>query len=225
MSHYFVIEGLIGVGKTSLCKILHQEWGARLILEPAEDNPFLASFYADRERFAFPAQMFYLATRYAQQIGLRQNELFSNVVVADYLFEKDRLFARQTLSGDTLALYERFASLLSVSIVRPHFVLFLDAPTSAILERIRKRGIRAEQQIQPDYLNALRRSYYDLWAHYDQAPVYVVETTAWDYVSNPDDRARMLAMIQGWLDGRPTPDAPAPFQALSPGQLTLFEKA
>lgn len=116
MARYLVIEGLIGVGKTSLCQLLGQRWDARLILEPWDANPFLSAFYEDPQRFAFPAQMFYLASRYAQQRDLRQGELFTRTVVSDYLFEKDRIFAEQTLGGDELALYYRFARLLAEDI-------------------------------------------------------------------------------------------------------------
>ncbi|MFT5686842.1 MAG: deoxyguanosine kinase [Myxococcota bacterium] len=225
MSRFIVIEGLIGVGKTSLCKILREEWGADLVLEPSDVNPFLASFYAEPERFAFPAQMFYLASRYAQQLRLKQTGLFTKFYVADYLFRKDQLFAEQTLKGHELDLYYQFASLLrsSGSIPRPDFVLFLDAPTSVIMDRIQGRAITSEQTIQPEYLNDLRRRYYSLWEDYDQAPVYVVETTDWDYVGDPVARARMLRLIQGFLDGEPVEEAPNRFQKLVTGQLNLFE--
>ena len=222
MGRYIVIEGLIGVGKTSLCRILAAEWGARLVLEPAEDNPFLASFYADRDRFAFPAQMFYLATRYDQQQRLRQPELFAGLVVADYLFAKDRLFAEETLAGDELALYDRFAGLLSQGMARPDFVLFLDAPTSVIRERIARRAIRAEQVIAADYLDRLRDRYFALWDRFDEAPVYVIDTTHLHYVDDPDDRRKTPALIRGWLDGEPAPDAPLPYRPGGGGQLALF---
>ncbi len=112
VAHFIVIEGLIGVGKTSLCRILEKERGARLVLEPCDDNPFLASFYADAERYAFPAQMFYLASRFSQQMNLKQGDLFSDLIVSDYLWEKDRLFAEQTLEGHEMDLYDRFSGLL-----------------------------------------------------------------------------------------------------------------
>ena len=223
MPHYIVIEGLIGVGKTSLCRILEREWGARLVLEPAEDNPFLASFYADQERFAFPAQMFYVATRYAQQMDLHQPGLFHKLIVSDYLYAKDRLFAELTLSEAEMALYDRFAGLLAGSITQPDFVLFLDAPTRVITDRIRRRAIESEQRIHAGYLDALRDRYYKLWDRYDGAPVYVLDTSTIHYVDDDDDKARVMAMIRGWLDGRPVEGAPQPYKSRG-SQLELFKR-
>jgi len=222
VSHYIVIEGLIGVGKTSLCRILESEWSARLVLEPADDNPFLAAFYADRDRFAFPAQMFYLATRYDQQVRLAQQDLFCDLVVSDYHFAKDRIFAEQTLSGDELKLYDRFAHLLRDRVPRPDLVLFMNASTDVIQRRIQRRAIHAEQVIEAAYLDQLRERYMALWTRYTEAPVYVVDTTDINYVDDLDARTRMLAMIQGWLDGRPVPGSPAPFHAARRDQLDLF---
>jgi len=222
LARYFVIEGLIGVGKTTLCRLIRDHWGARLILEPAADNPFLAAFYSDKERYAFPAQMFYLATRYAQQAELRQGELFDEMIVADYLFEKDRLFAEQTLVGHELDLYERFASHLGATIVRPEFVLFLDSPTDVVLKRIGRRAISAEQVIEPEYLDSLRDAYHRLWASYKDAPVYVLDTQGLNYVDSEEDRLVVLEMIQGWLDGRPVPGSPASVHAEREEMPNLF---
>lgn len=222
MSRYIVIEGLIGVGKTSLCRLLEREKGARLILEPAEDNPFLASFYADQERFAFPAQMFYLASRYAQQTDLHQPGLFDRLIVSDYLYAKDRLFAELTLNPTELALYDRFANLLSGGVTAPDFVLFLDAPTRVIMSRIQRRAIASEQRIVPAYLDALRDRYYALWERFDRAPVYVLDTSAMNYVDSDEGRAKILALIEGWLAGNPLPDAPPAYQR-GGRQVGLFE--
>ena len=212
MSHVVVIEGLIGVGKTTLCRLLERDWGARLVLEPADDNPFLAQFYADPVRFAFPAQMFYLATRFAQQRTMRQPDLFAPLVVSDYLFEKDRLFAEATLAGHEMALYDRFAGLLSESPVHPDFVVFLDSRTDVILRRIARRNISAEQVIPASYLDELRERYYHLWDRYPHAPVYVVHTDDLDYVGVPEDRERMFDLIRGWMDGTPLRGAPGPYR-------------
>ncbi len=215
MSKFLVIEGVIGVGKTSLCRALQDELGARLVLEPANDNPFLKPFYADKDRYAFPAQMFYLATRYAQQSELRQGNLFTELIVSDYLFAKDQLFAEKTLEGHEKALYDRFASLLSAQLVRPDLVLFLDAPTPVILQRIARRGIGAEVQIEADYLDDLRERYFGLFAEYGDAPVNYLDTSDLNYVEDPQARTAVLGMIRGWLAGQRAPGAPA---------STLFER-
>jgi len=224
LSQFIVIEGLIGVGKTSLCRILETDWNAKLVLEPCDDNPFLASFYADKDRYAFPAQMFYLATRYSQQVSLAQIDLFTELIVSDYLFAKDRLFAEQTLEGDEFALYNRFARLLAGNLPKPEFVLFLDAPTAVVQSLIRRRAISAEQVIEAAYLDQLRQRYYALWASYDAAPVYVLDTSEIHYVDDPEDRKYMLALIRGWLDGRPLPGAPEPYRKRPTQQLGLFKR-
>lgn len=221
-ARYFAIEGLIGVGKTSLCRLIEHRWSAKLVLEPWDHNPFLASFYEDRARFAFPAQMFYLANRFGQQLQLKQTDLFRQLIVADYLYQKDRLFAEETLSADELALYDRFADLLGDGVPAPDFVIFLDAPTEVVRSRIAKRAIAAEQVIEASYLDSLRRRYYRLWDRYDDAPVYVVNTETIDYVDDVADQERMLQMIEGWMHGRPLPGAPEPYRPHSPGQLRLF---
>ncbi|MDP6932780.1 MAG: deoxynucleoside kinase [Myxococcota bacterium] len=222
MSSFIVIEGLIGVGKTSLCRLLHRELKARLVLEPAKDNPFLANFYADRDRYAFPAQMFYLATRFAQYSDLMQTKLFSDLVVADYLFEKDQLFARHTLIDHELALYQRFADLLGDKVPCPDFILFLDAPTEVIQERIARRAIDAEQVIEPGYLDTLRERYFELWTEWEGCPIYVLDTSSIDYVDSVSDQQWMLEVIRGWLDGKPLAGAPQPFRKVVVEQLGLF---
>ena len=221
MAQFVAIEGLIGVGKTSLCRILETERSARLVLEPCDDNPFLASFYADPDRFAFPAQMFYLASRFSQQMNLRQLDLFSDLIVSDYLWEKDRLFAEETLVGDEMSLYDRFSSLLQGSIEEPDFVLFLDSPTEVVRGRIARRSREGEDVIAEEYLDSLRDRYYQLWARYTAAPVYVIDTSELHYVDSEEDKDYMLRLVDGWLSGRPVAGAPTPYKAPSQ-QLTMF---
>ena len=221
MAQFVAIEGLIGVGKTSLCRILETERSARLVLEPCDDNPFLASFYADPDRFAFPAQMFYLASRFSQQMNLRQLDLFSDLIVSDYLWEKDRLFAEETLVGDEMSLYDRFSSLLQGSIEEPDFVLFLDSPTEIVQDRIARRSREGEDVIAEEYLESLRDRYYQLWARYTAAPVYVIDTSEIHYVDSEEDKDYMLRLVDGWLSGRPIAGAPTPYKAPSQ-QLTMF---
>ena len=220
-SRFVVIEGLIGVGKTTLVRLIQREWKARVVLEPWAENPFLAEFYSDPARFAFPAQMFYLANRFGQQQGITQLDLFHELVVADYLFEKDRLFAEQTLNGHELELYDRFAGLLADNIPKPDLVVFLDAPTEVILGRIGKRAIESEQGISAEYLDSLRDRYYALWERYDRAPVKIVQTTDIDYVNDPDDQKLMLEMIRAWMDGNDLA-TPASAEAEREVQPSLF---
>lgn len=224
VSRLVVIEGLIGVGKTTLCRILEREWGARLVLEPADDNPFLAQFYGDPERFALPAQLFYLASRYQQQQGIRQADLFAPFTVCDYLYAKDRLFAEMTLEGHELALYNTFAGILPEPPPRPDLVVFLDADTEVIRSRILRRGIPAEQVIPARYLDDLRDRYYRLWETYDEAPIHVIRTDTVDYVSDLAARERIVQMIWGWLAGQPLPDAPPRYRGAQSAQggPTLF---
>ncbi len=222
MSNYIVIEGLIGVGKTSLCRLLNKRYGARLVLEPCEANPFLASFYADPEHYAFPAQMFYLASRYQQQIALLQKHLFDDLTVADYLFDKDRIFAEQTLNDDEMDLYNRFTELLSHHVSIPDFIMFLDAPTDIVLSRIARRSIDAEQVIEADYLNSLRTRYYRLWENWTRCPVYVLDTSNLNYVDNADDADNICRMIEGYLEHNPVAGAPLPYQQQGGKQKVLF---
>jgi deoxyadenosine/deoxycytidine kinase len=219
LAKFIVIEGLIGVGKTSLCRLVEKAWNARLVLEPCERNPFLSSFYEDPQRFAFPTQMFYLASRYMQQLELGQHHLFDEVIVADYLFAKDRLFAEVTLNQDEIDLYDRFAGLLKGGVAKPDFVVFLEAPISIILERIRRRAIGSEQVIQAEYLEQLKERYYRLWARFDACPIYVLDTSHLNYVDDPNDAEHVLSLIRGWLDEAPVPNAPRPFQS---AQRNLF---
>ncbi len=221
MADFVAIEGLIGVGKTSLCRILERERSARLVLEPCDDNPFLASFYADPERFAFPAQMFYLASRFSQQMDLRQFDLFDELIVSDYLWEKDRLFAEQTLVGDEMALYDRFSSLLKGAIEQPDFVIFLDSPTEVVRQRIARRSREGEEVIAAEYLDSLRERYYKLWAQFTSAPVYVIDTSEIHYVDSDEDKRYMLRLIDGWLKGQPISGAPQPYQGPTT-QMSMF---
>lgn len=213
MSRFLVIEGLIGVGKTSLCRILEREWGARLMLEPMDDNPFLPFFYGDPARYAFPTQMSYMAARYAQQQRaqqelVRQEDLFSRLLISDYLFEKDRLFAEMTLRDHELDLYQRITGLLPDVAPTPDLVIFLDADIELILDRIRRRSIGFEQKIPRSYLEDLHGRYSDLWQRYSRSPLLTLRTDRLNYVDDPRDRATVLQTIRHALDGAlpPPPD-------------------
>lgn len=184
---YIVVEGVIGVGKTSLTKLLATRLGGRLNLEVVEENPFLAKFYRDREAYAFQTQIFFLLSRYRQQQGLGQQDLFSATLVSDYLFAKDRIFANLNLADDELALYGQLATILEQRVLKPDLVIYLQARTEMLQQRIRWRGRAFEQDMEPEYLEALNGAYSYFFHHYKDAPLLVVNTDNLDFVNVPGD--------------------------------------
>lgn len=208
MQHYVVIEGLIGAGKTSLCSILCAEWGARAVLEPSEHNPFLELFYRDPEQYALPVQLFYLMARWRQQEEIRQGDLFSGVVVSDYLFAKDRLFAEATLSDDELEMYDRFAGVLGEIAPVPDLLVWLDAPTPVLLQRIAERRAPGESAIKAPYLDGLRTRYRRLLASWTKCPILEIPNHDMDYVRDAQRRAEVLQRIEEALEGANDPGAP-----------------
>ena len=200
-NRYIVIEGVIGVGKTSLARLLTERLKARLVLEEVEENPFLKDFYRDRERYAFQTQMHFLFSRFQQQRNLRQLELFSERMVADYLFQKDRIFASLTLSERELALYERLVGWLELEVMKPDVVVFLQATTDTLMERIAKRGRPFEKDMDRAYIHDLNEAYNHFFFHYSEAPLLVVNTNAIDFVNNSEDfedlRRRIVTHRQG----------------------------
>lgn len=194
---YIAIEGPIGVGKTSLAELLAAELGARLVCEQPDENPFLTAFYRDPRRHAMSAQLFYLLQRYQQQGELGQGDLFARGgIVSDYLFSKDRLFASLTLSDDELALYERIYQMLRPRVSTPDLVVYLQAPTSLLLERIRRRGRLAEKPIRTDYVEEVARAYSDFFFRYEEGPLLIADVSELDFVSNADHRAELFAVIR-----------------------------
>src|SRR5207247_6520116 len=159
-NRYIVVEGVIGVGKTSLARMLSERLQAQLVLEEVEENPFLKDFYRDRDRYAFQTQMHFLFARYQQQRALRQTELFaSDRLVSDYLFQKDRIFAGLNLSERELALYEKVVGWLELEVTRPDVVVYLQAATETLMERIAKRGRPFEKDMDRAYIAALNEAY------------------------------------------------------------------
>ena len=194
---YIAVEGPIGVGKTSLAELLATELGARLIREQPDDNPFLSSFYKDPKRHAMSAQLFFLLQRYQQQGELGQGDLFAQGgIVADYLFAKDRLFATLTLSNDELALYERIYQMLRPRVATPDLVVYLQARTPVLLDRIRKRGRPAEKPIRAEYVEEVARAYAGFFFHYDEGPLLIVDASEIDFVGNPEHWAELFAVIR-----------------------------
>jgi len=192
---FIAIEGVIGVGKTTLAEALAKELGAGLILEMVEENPFLEDFYRDRRRYAFQTQLFFLLSRYRQQQELRQRDLFSQHVVSDYLFQKDRIFASINLDDAELVLYDQILPLLERELPRPDLVVYLRADLPVLLARIEKRGRAFERGIDPDYLRHLDEAYTHYFFHYRSSPLLVVNTNAVDVVSRPEDRAELIRRI------------------------------
>lgn len=197
-----VIEGPIGVGKTSLAQLLSQELKADLLLEKAEENPFLPHFYEAPDKWAFQTQLFFLLSRSRQLEELGQQTLFSDTTVADYFFPKDRIFAYMNLSEEELVLYEQVYQLLDPNIPKPDLVIFLQAHTDALLERIHHRGRTYEKEIRPDYLRSLNEAYNRFFFHYDESPLLVVQTSDIDFVKDPADLADLVAQIRQVKKGR-----------------------
>jgi deoxyadenosine/deoxycytidine kinase len=195
-NRYIVVEGPIGVGKTSLSNILSERFSARRVLEIVEENPFLANFYADRQKWAFQTQIFFLLSRFRQQQDLFQQELFSSMTVSDYLFAKDRIFACLNLDGPELGLYDRVFDALQPRVTKPDLVIYLQANLDVLLHRIKKRGREFERKFDAGYLESLTHAYNDFFAHYTETPLLVVNTSDIDFVNNPGDRENLLSTIQ-----------------------------
>lgn len=183
---YIAIEGPIGAGKTTLAEMLSRHFNGRLILELAEENPFLPDFYKSRERYAFHTQIFFLMSRFRQQEEFTGYDLFSESVISDYLFAKDRVFARINLSERELALYDRVATVLEQNIVWPDLVIYLTASLETLLKRIKKRDRAFERSFDTGYLESLCESYSDYFFHYSHTPLLVVKTDNVDFSKNRD---------------------------------------
>ena len=202
-SHQFiVVEGPIGVGKTRLARRLAQSLGGQSILEQAHENPFLERFYRNPRAAAFQAQLFFLFQRARQLEEVRQGDLFGAVRVADYLLEKDRLFARVTLDDAELGLYERVYERVVVDAPRPDLVVYLQAPVDVLLDRIAKRGIRYEQLIERAYLDKLTQAYARFFHGYDASPLLIVNSASIDPVNSEDDYQLLFSEIRKTRRGR-----------------------
>jgi deoxyguanosine kinase len=184
---YIAIEGPIGAGKTSLARRLAERLGAATLLEQPDANPFLPRFYLDRARYALSAQLFFLFQRVDQVRTAAQPDLFTRLTVADFLLEKDPLFAGLTLAGDELALYQRIYETLRPQAPRPDLVIYLHAPASTLLERVHRRGFDYEYPINEPYLAALAEAYGRFFYHYADAPLLVVNSERLDFVTRNQD--------------------------------------
>jgi deoxyguanosine kinase len=199
---FVVVEGPIGVGKTSLARRLAASFGSDLVLEQGEDNPFLERFYRNPRAAAFQTQLYFLFQRARQMQDLRQQDLFERVRVADYLLEKDRLFARLTLDEEELELYEQVYARLAIDAPLPDLVVYLQAPVDVLLERIARRGIRYEQAIERRYLERLAEAYARFFLEFESAPVLIVNAAEIDPVGSEKDYSGLLAEIVRIRRGR-----------------------
>jgi deoxyadenosine/deoxycytidine kinase len=192
---YIVVEGPIGVGKTSLVDLLSERLGARKLLEVADDNPFLPNFYKDPRRYAFQTQLWFLLNRFRQQQELGQFDLFRQTLITDYLFGKDKIFAYLTLEDHELALYERVHTLLQVQVPTADLVIFLQASTETLLQRIAIRGKAYEREIDRKYLEDLNAAYTHFFFHYTASPLLVVNTSDIDFVNRREDLEDLIKKI------------------------------
>ncbi len=184
---YIAVDGPIGAGKTTLARMLSEDLGWHLCLEPAEKNPFLPEFYKDRARNAFKTQIFFLLNRYQQQLELRQQELFSNGMISDYTFAKDLIFAEINLSEDEMSLYQTIFKLLHERLPKPDLVVYMRAESRVLMQRIRKRGFDYERPISEEYLQQLTEGYNRFFLNYGDTPLLVVDTSEQNYQERPED--------------------------------------
>ena len=194
---YIVVEGPIGAGKTSLARVMSRRTGAEALLEDPDANPFLPGFYQDRARYALPTQLYFLFQRATQLRALSQPDLFSGVTIADFMIEKDSLFARLTLSDDEFALYRQVYAQLKPQAPAPDLVVYLQASPETLIDRVRRRGVAYERGIPDDYLVRLVELYARFFYQYDSAPVLTVNSDNLNFVDQPGDFDLLLSRIAG----------------------------
>ena len=199
--YYLAIEGPIGVGKTSLANLMSEKLSARLVLEKFEENPFLQDYYEDPDRFAFQVQLFFLLQRYQQQQELRQVDMFHNLLISDYMFVKDRLFASLNLNERDLVLYETVAAHLEKNIINPDLVIYLQADTETLMKNVAKRGRDFEKNLSWDYLDAVNQVYSEYFFSYQDTPLVIINTNDIDFVENEDDLKEVIQYIREPVTG------------------------
>ena len=199
---FIVIEGPIGVGKTTLAKKLANSFGSEILLEGADENPFMSKFYENPKAAALSTQLFFLLQRAKQMQDLRQGDMFNPVRIADFLMEKDRLFAELTLDEDELKLYEQVYAQLTIDVPEPDLVVYLQAPVEVLLQRIENRGLQNERLIEAAYLQRLSDSYVDFFHHYSDAPLLIVNAAEIDFANNENDYQQLLERLKSVRSGR-----------------------
>jgi len=201
MHHYIVIEGPLGVGKTSLAMMVAEKMDGQALLEDVEENPFLVSFYQNPEKYAFQTQIFFLLRRYHLTSELAQIDLFNRVTVSDFLFDKDRVFARSNLGDQEYWLYEQLFQILRKRIMAPDLVIFLQARTEILSERIQRRNSKYERSISYKYLDKINQAFNEYFFHYSDSPLLVVNASEIDFVHNPEDFEDLMDHIQNMKSG------------------------
>ena len=196
ISYHIAIEGTIGVGKTSLAKILGERLDSKLVLEEFEENPFLVDFYKNSERYAFQTQLFFLLSRYRQQQILQQTDLFTKTLISDYMFVKDRLFAALNLNDKEMSLYNSVASILEKSVSSPDMVIFLQSDTDRLMQNIKIRGREYEKMIDWKYIDVLNQMYNEYFFRYDASPLLIINTNDIDFVNNKNDLEEIIQFIR-----------------------------
>jgi deoxyadenosine/deoxycytidine kinase len=199
---FIAVEGAIGAGKTSLVKLLEKKYGARVILEENDSNPFIAKFYEDQETYSFQTQIFFLLSRYNQYMELAQRDLFNSVVVIDYLFQRDKIFAQLNLENHEYRLYEQIFSLIGSKTPKPDLVIFLQASTEVLLERVSKRNRVYEAFMDPDYLDSVNKAFNNFFFYYSDTPLLVINTNEIDFVEKKCDLEELINKINGHKLGR-----------------------
>ena len=194
--HYIAIEGTIGVGKTSLANLLSERLQAKLVLEEFQDNPFLSDFYEDPERHAFQTQLWFLIQRYKQQQDLRQVDMFQNLVITDYMFVKDRLFASLNLREKEMDLYDTVANMMEQNVIHPDRVILLQADTKTLMKNITNRGRDFEKNMSEEYIDALNQVYNEYFFQYQDTPLIIINTNNIDFVNNPSDLDEVINYIR-----------------------------
>jgi deoxyadenosine/deoxycytidine kinase len=192
---YIAIEGVIGAGKTTLAKKIRDRLNAKLVLEQFDTNPFLEKFYTDRKRYAFQTQMFFLINRFKQQQELIQEELFTEYIVCDYIFEKDRIFAYLNLSSDELNLYENIYPLIARSLRKPDLVVYLQSVTDRLMFNIKKRSRKIERALTRSYIEELSEAYNHFFFRYNSTPLLIVNSTDLDFVNKDNDFDELFKQI------------------------------
>ena len=195
LPRYICIEGVIGAGKTTLTRMLCERLDARAIYEKPDENPFLADFYRDPQRYAFQVQLFFLLSRYRQQQESLQPDLFHDITISDYLFAKDRIFAHLNLEDRELFLYDKIASLLEQDIVKPDLVVYLQSSVERLMANIRKRSRAYEKEMSEEYISSLNESYNRFFFHYQETPLLVVNSVGIDFVNNKADFEELVRQI------------------------------